>query len=175
MSQVEEIATELGALTAGVEQAQGQAAAAGRQAEEVARQAAGAGFVAVATGMLAVQQAIAEIQGRLGNLGGLIGEAAKATAAVPQEGSPQESIAGLTPVQERLDRAREAASATIEQVDKTQRLVTVTLQGGQPGPMLSALQNITQVLVPLTQRMSSARQSTDVAIVRARQLGASGN
>ncbi|ROT26806.1 DUF6244 family protein [Micromonospora sp. HM5-17] len=175
MSRIEELATELGALTTGVERAQGQAVAAGRQADEVARQAAAAGFAAVATGMAAVRQAITEIHGGLHALGGLLGEAASATAKVPQEGSAQETIAGLAPVRERLDGARDALGATVEQVNRTQRMVGATLQGGQPGPLLSTLQGITQILVPLAQRVGSAKQLAEAAIAQARQLGSPGN
>jgi|HigsolmetaAR206D_1030411.scaffolds.fasta_scaffold04788_1 hypothetical protein len=175
MSSVEELAVELGVLTSGVEGARAQAAAAGRQAQEVARQAAAAGFAAVAAGMAAVQQAIAEIQGRLNQLGALLGEAATATARVPQGGSPQETVAGLGLVRERLDGARDAVGAAVEQVDRARRLVGATLQGGQPGPLLSALQGVTQILAPLAQRVGSARQLTEAAMAQARQLGSSGN
>lgn len=175
MSHIEKITGELRALTAGVDRAQGLAAAADNQAQEVALRAAGAGFAAVAAGLARVRDAIAGIRGGLGGLATTLGEASKATAAVPQEATPDETTAGLTPVGTAIDSMRGAAAATIAQVGEAQRLVTTVLQGGQPGPLVQALENVKQVLVLTVQRTGSARQSVDTAIAEARQLGSSGN
>ncbi|MEU8408026.1 DUF6244 family protein [Micromonospora sp. NPDC048842] len=175
MSQIEKITGELRALMTGVERAQGLAAAADSQAQEVALRAAGAGFVAVAAGVARVRNAITGIQGGLGSLAGSIGEAAKATAAVPNEATPQQTIAGLAPVQSAMDAARDAAAGAITGVGEAQQLVAVVLQGGQPGPLLQALEAIKQVLVLMVQRTGGARQAVEAAIAQARQLGSSGN
>ncbi|MGW3787615.1 DUF6244 family protein [Micromonospora chokoriensis] len=175
MSQIEKITGELRALMTGVERAQGLAAAADSQAQEVALRAAGAGFVAVAAGVARVRNAITGIQGALGRLAGSIGEAAKATAAVPNEATPQETIAGLAPVLSAVDAAREAAAGAITGVGEAQQLVAVVLQGGQPGPLLQALEAIKQVLVLVVQRTGGTRQAIEAAIAQARQLGSSGN
>lgn len=175
MSHIDQLTGELRALMTGVERAQEQATAVDRQAQEVAVRAAGAGFAAVAAGMVRVRDAIATIQSGLGGLTGLIGEATKATAAVPQGVSPQETIAGLMPVQSSVDGAREAAAGTISRISEVQQLVVMILQGGQPGPMLSALDSIKQILVQMTQRTTAARQCVDAAIADARQLGSLGN
>ncbi|MFI9644639.1 DUF6244 family protein [Micromonospora sp. NPDC051925] len=175
MSQIEKITGELRVLMTGVERAQGLAAAANNQAQEVALRAAGAGFVAVAAGMARVRSAITGIQGGLGSLAGLIGEATKVTAAVPNEATPQETIAGLGPVQSAVDAARDAAAGAITGVSEAQQLVAVILQGGQPGPLLQALDGIKQVLVLVVARTGGARQAVEAAIAQARQLGSSGN
>ncbi|WP_405427618.1 DUF6244 family protein [Micromonospora sp. NBC_00617] len=172
MSQIEKITGELRALMTGVERAQGLAAAADSQAQEVALRAAGAGFVAVAAGVARVRNAITGIQGGLGSLAGSIGEATKATAAVPNEATPQETIAGLAPVQSAMDAARNAAAGAITGVGEAQQLVAVVLQ---PGPLLQALEAIKQVLVLMVQRTGGARQAVEAAIAQARQLGSSGN
>ncbi|SCL25733.1 hypothetical protein GA0070616_3165 [Micromonospora nigra] len=175
MSQVEKIAGELRALMTGVERAQGLAAAADGQAQEVALRAAGAGFVAVAAGVARVRNAITGIQVGLGTLAGSIGEATKAIAAVPNEASPQETIAGLVPVQSAVDAARDAAAGAITGVGEAQQLVAMVLQGGQPGPLLQVLDSIKQVLVLVVARTGGARQAVEAAIAQARQLGSSGN
>ncbi|WP_431973388.1 DUF6244 family protein [Micromonospora haikouensis] len=175
MSHIEKITGELRALMAGVERAQTLVAAARNQAQEVALRAAGAGFVAVAAGVTRVGSAIAEIQGSLVGLSGSIGEATKATAAVPREATPQETIAGLAPVQGAVDSVRDATTGTITKVGETQQLVAMILQGGQPGPLLQALDGIKQVLVLVVQRTGTARQDIEAAIVEARQLGSPGN
>lgn len=175
MSQIEKITGELRALTVGVERAQGSAAAADRQAQKTASRAAGAGFVAVAAGVARVRNAITGIQGGLGRLAGSIGEATTAAAAVPNEATPQETIAGLAPVQSAVDAARDAAAGAITGVGEAQQLVAMVLQGGQPGPLLQALEAIKQVLVLVVQRTGGARQAIEAAIAQARQLGSSGN
>ncbi|WP_320068860.1 DUF6244 family protein [Micromonospora sp. RTGN7] len=171
MSHVEKITGELRALTTGVERAQGLAAAAHKQAQELALRAAGSGFAAVAAGMVRVQGAISEIQGGLGGLAASIGEATKATAAVPHQATPQETIAGLAPVRSAVDGVRDTTAKTIARIGEAQQLATIVLQGGQPGPMLSGLAGIKQVLTLLVQRTGTARQAVEVAIVEARQLG----
>ncbi|MBO4205088.1 DUF6244 family protein [Micromonospora echinofusca] len=175
MSHIEKITGELRALMTGVERAQGLTAAADSQAQEVALRAAGAGFVTVAAGVARVRNAITSIQGGLGSLAGSIGEATKATAAVPNEATPQETIAGLAPVQSAVDAARDAAAGAITGVGEAQQLVAMVLQGGQPGPLLQALDSIKQVLVLVVQRTGGARQAIEAAIAEARQLGSLGN
>ncbi len=93
---------------------------------------------------------------------------------MPHEATPQETIVGLTPVQSAVDAARDAAARAITQVGEAQQLVAMILQGGQPGPLLQALDSIKQVLVLVVQRTGGARQSIEAAIAEARQLGSSG-
>ncbi|MGW0436774.1 DUF6244 family protein [Micromonospora sp. NPDC003197] len=173
MSHVEKIAGELASLKAGVEAAQGRAAAADQQAQEVALRAAGSGFAALAAGMVRVREAIGTIQGGLNGLAGATGEAMKLAAAVPGSGTPQETLAGLASVQNAVGGLHQAAVGVIDQIGHAQRLVATVLQGGQPGPMLSALDNIKQVVVLVVQRSAEARQAVEVATAEARQLGAS--
>ncbi|MFI7433403.1 DUF6244 family protein [Micromonospora haikouensis] len=175
MSHIEKITGELRALMTGTERAQGLVAAARNQAQEVALRAAGAGFVAVAAGMARVGSAITEIQGSLGGLAASIGEATKATAAVPHEATSQETVAGLEPVRATVDSMRDATAGVITRVGETQQLVAMILQGGQPGPLLQALDSVKQVLVLVVQRTGIARQHIEAAIAEARQLGSSGN
>ncbi|MGC5331459.1 DUF6244 family protein [Micromonospora sp. DT62] len=175
MSHIEKITAELRALTTGVDRAQGLAAAADNQAQEVALRAATAGFAAVAAGLARVRDAISEIRAGLGSVATTITEATKATAAVPQEASPHETITGLAPVRNACDGIRDAAAATAAQVRETRQLVTTVLHGGQPGPLVQSLESITQVLSLVAQRTSTARQAVETAIAEARQLGSAGN
>ncbi|MEU8300884.1 DUF6244 family protein [Micromonospora sp. NPDC048909] len=175
MSQVEKIAGELHALTAGVERAQGLTAAADNQAQEVALRAAGAGFAAVAAGMARVRSAIGDIRGGLTALAVAVDEATKGTASVPREATPQDTIGALAPVQQGIIGAREASAATIAQVDAAKQLAAALLQGGQPGPILQSLESIKQVLALMTQRAVTAQQTVEAAIAEARRLGSAGN
>ncbi|MFC4109921.1 DUF6244 family protein [Micromonospora zhanjiangensis] len=175
MSHIEKITGELRALATGAERARELAAAADGQAQEIGLRAAGAGFVAVAAGLARVREAIAGVQGGLGGLGGSIGEATKATAAVPNVATPQETIGGLAPVQSAVDAARDAAAAIVTGVGEAQQLVAMVLQGGQPGPLLQALDSIKQVLVLMVGRIGAAREAVEAAIAEARQVGSGGN
>ncbi|MEU6072870.1 DUF6244 family protein [Micromonospora sp. NPDC047074] len=175
MSHIEKITGDLRALATGVERAQALAAAADNQAQEVALRAAGAGFAAVAAGLSRVRDAISGIRGGLGSLATTIGEATKATAAVPQEASPHETITGLAPVRSGIDGIRDTAGATIAQVGEARQLVTTILHGGQPGPLVQSLESIRQVLTLVVQRTVTARQSVETATAEARQLGSAGN
>ncbi|RLK24788.1 hypothetical protein DER29_2724 [Micromonospora sp. M71_S20] len=175
MSHIEKITGELRALTTGVDRAQTLASAADNQAQEVALRAAGAGFAAVAAGLTRIRDGIATVRGGLGSLATTIGEATKSTAAVPQEASPHETITGLTPVHHAVDGIRDTAAATIAQVGQTRQLVTTVLHGGQPGPLIQSLEQITQVLTLVVQRTATARQAVETAIAEARQLGSAGN
>lgn len=175
MSHVEKITTELRTLTAGVERAQSLAAAADQQAQEIALRAGGAGFAAVATGVARIRGIITTIRGGLGGLAGAVGDATKRSAGVPQQATPEDTITGLTPVRSAVDGIRDQTAVTITHVGEAQQLVVRALQGGQPGPLLQALESVKQVLVMLVQRTATTRQVVDAAIAEARQLGASGN
>ncbi|MER7420989.1 DUF6244 family protein [Micromonospora peucetia] len=175
MSSIEEITRELHALTAGVERAQRLAVAADSQAQDVAVRAASAGFAAVAAGIARVRAAVSTIQGGLGSLATAVGEATKAAASVPRQATPQETIAGLAPVQQGIANAHETTTATITHVDNARQLVSAALYGGQPGPLLQALDSIKQVLVLLVQRSGTAQKAVETATNQARQLGSSGN
>jgi hypothetical protein len=175
VSQVERIAGELRILTTGVERALGLTAGVDNQAQEVMARAAAAGFAAVAAGMGRVRAGISTVQGGLGGLAGVVSEASTAIAAVPQQASPQETISGLSPVSSAVVRAREAATAAIAQVGEAQQLVVTVLQGGQPGPLLQALDSVKEVLVLMVQRTAEIGDLVDAAVKEAGQLGSSGN
>ncbi|MEV4724145.1 DUF6244 family protein [Micromonospora humida] len=177
MSHVEKITAELRTLATGVERAQSLASAAEQQTQEIGLRAAGAGFAAVAAGVARIRGAIATLWGGLGGLAGAVGDATKATAGLPQQASPGETINGLTPVKSAVDGIRDQTAATIMHVGEAQQLVVAVLQGGQPGQLLQALESVKQVLVVLVlvQRTATTHQVVDVAIAEARQLGSSGN
>lgn len=78
-------------------------------------------------------------------------------------------------MQSAVGGIRDQTAATITHVGEAQQLVVGVLQGGQPGPLLQALEGVKQVLVLLVQRTATTRQGIDAAIAEARQLGSSGN
>ncbi len=175
MSDIETIGHELRAMSAGMDQAQHAAAAADARAQDVAARAAMTGLAGVAMGMGQVSQAIHEIRQRLGAIARGISEAAGPVSGAEKQPSPQETIALLSPASDQVTAVREGIYAAIGRVAETQQLVGAVLQGGQPGPLVSALDGIRQVLGEVAQRSDAARQHLAVAIAQARQLGESGN
>jgi hypothetical protein len=172
---MEKITGELAALATGVQRAQGQAGAAEHQAQDVPRRATAAGFAAVAAGMTRVQGAIAQIRGGLSTLAGVIEQAIRATTGVAQQPSLQETIAAMASVRTGVDGIRETAGAVIAQIGQAQQLVTAALQGGQPGPLLQALDGIRQVVAQMAQQAGTVLQTVDAVVAQAAQLGTLGN
>jgi hypothetical protein len=175
VSHIEKITDELRAMSAGVDKAQANTAAADATAREIATRAAGAGLIGIAAGMSGVRKAIGEIGERIGAAGDSISRAATAVAAAPREMSPQQTIAVLAPAQQTIDGAHGQVAAAIAKVDETKQLAAAVLRGGQPGPMLAALEAVKQILVLLAQRAGSAKQRVQIGVREARQTGASGN
>lgn len=123
MSHVEKITGELRALTAGVERAQGLTAAAHLQAQEIALRATTAGFLVVAAASPGpAPRSPTSRAACLGRLEGSTGEATKAVTPVPQQATPQKTIAALTPVQSAVGTARDSAGSAITRIGETQQL-----------------------------------------------------
>jgi hypothetical protein len=175
MSRIEKSSGALQAATTGVTTAQQRAAAADHQAGEVQQRAMAVGFGGIAQGMAAVRNDIAEINNRLGALQGPLGEASKAVAAAPREGAPEQTIAALTPAQQRIDTTHQATAGVLTKVEETKQTVQRALQGGQPGPLLGALDAAKQIMLQTRQHVAVAKQEVEAAIVEARQMGSSGN
>lgn len=174
MSQIEQIISELRTMTTSVDSAQATAAQADGKALEVATRAARMGFVGIAQSVAQVRDAIQEIQARVATIKGSLSEATKPVTAAPQEISPEQSIAMLSPALETINTAATSVAATINKINDTQRLTVRILQGGQPAPMVAALEGIKQILTQVAQRCDVTKQLLGAAIAEARQTGDSG-
>ncbi|MGI5211790.1 DUF6244 family protein [Plantactinospora sp. CA-290183] len=175
MSQTDAISGELRAMLAGIDRAQSTAAATQHEAEQVAAKAAAAGFTGIAAGMTQVREAIRDLQARLNSAGGSVNDASAAVAAVPKEASPAEVITALTRVTDKIDTAHQGVGSSVSRVDETRTLVTRVLQGGDPGPLLSMLGTIKEILTSVAQRGGVAKQTLTTAVNDARRMGNSGN
>lgn len=175
MSDIETITTDLQAMAAGVEKAQTAAAAADRTAQEVALRAVRSGFVGIAAGLTAIREAVKEIQGRVGGLANSIRDASKPVAAAAKEGSPQQTIAVLSTATTKVTSAREGLTAAVSKISDVQRLATIVLQGGQPAPLVSALEGIKGVLIEVAQRADVTKDHLGAAMAEARRIGEAKN
>src|SRR6266545_835874 len=95
-----------------------------------------------------------------------------ATASGP---SPQETVHVLGAADERTGSARDGLTGVLSQVSQLQQKAGAVLQGGEPGPMISALDQVKQLAGELIQQSDAARQAVAAAIARARQTGSAGN
>jgi hypothetical protein len=125
--------------------------------------------------MSQVRNAINEVRARLHTATDAIQNAATAVGSAPNEGSPQQVIAALSPAVDRTDTANREITAALGRADDIHRLVTQVLQGGNPGPMLSMLNDLKQTLARERQHAEQARHHLTEAVTQARQLGESGN
>ncbi|MEU5945969.1 DUF6244 family protein [Micromonospora sp. NPDC047465] len=174
MSHIEKLNGEFRNLLAGVERARGLAAAADSRAQEVGRRAS-VPASPPAAGTARVRDAIRELQNGLAVFADSITAATMATTATaPHAATPEEAVAVLEAVLSAVDRARDAAVEAIARIARAQQVVAVILHGGQPGPLLDALESIKRVLLPVAQRTNTARQSVETAIVEVRQFGVAG-
>jgi hypothetical protein len=92
-----------------------------------------------------VRTEIDEIRRRLTALGDALSDAGAAVAATPKEATPEETIAALTPAQRKIATARQGVGGAIAKVEETKQTVQRTLRGGQPGPLVGALEAVKQV------------------------------
>jgi hypothetical protein len=175
VSHIENVTGELRAMASGIDRAQANAAGADNTAQEIAARAAGSGFAGIAAGMSGLRRSIAEIRARLAGVGVSLNEAATAVAATPREISPEQTVAALAPAQEKVGGIRDDVVAIIATVEETKRLAAAALHGGQPGPMISALEAVKEILVLVAQRGGTAKQHVETAISAARQTGQQGN
>jgi hypothetical protein len=158
-------------MAAGIDSAQEHVAAAEARAREIAARAAASGFTGIAVGMSRIQGLIGEIRTRLAGVGNSINEMVTAVAAAPRETSPEQAVAALSPALEQVGGIRAGVAATIGKVDESKQLAAAVLRGGRPGPMLSALDSVKQVLVLVTQRGGTARQHVEIALGEVQQMG----
>jgi hypothetical protein len=96
-------------------------------------------------------------------------------AHAAKQASPEETVAVLAPVLERMNTVAGGVNASIEKVNQAQKLAASVLQGGAPGPMLAKLDAIRQVLVQVAQRAAAAKQHLEAALQQVRAVGDAGN
>jgi len=174
MPLTETVATDLQTITTGLGRAQTITTGLDKEAERITAQAAGAGFTAIAAAMSQIRTAIGELHARLHAATDAVRDTAASVDHARNEASPHEVITALSPAVDRTDTAHREITAALGKADDTQRLVSQALRGGNPGPMLSLLNELKQTLAGERQHLEQARHHLTEAIAQARQLGESG-
>ncbi|MFB6392261.1 DUF6244 family protein [Polymorphospora lycopeni] len=175
VSLVDTIQAGLRTIAAGIGRAEEMAASVDHDARQVASQAVATGFVRIAQNMVGVREVLGQIRAGVGGLAVLAGEATTVLAAVPRQSTPQETVAMLAPVIEKLNGIHDGVGGCIGQVDQTKQITAAVLQGGDPGPLLARLDAIVQILAVVGQHVNAAREQVLAAIGEARRTGSSGN
>lgn len=171
MSLTDSISDDLCAMTAGVGAAQRQAAAAEHVIAQIAARAVAAGFAGIAAGLAQVGEVVGRARARLTAIDAILGETTRSVASAAQQPSPQETISALTPLLTVLSRVDAEVAASSGGIEEARRLVTVALRGGQPGPTLARLQQLSQGLSAVKARGNQARHHVEAALAQARQVG----
>ena len=174
MPNIETVLHDLRAMGTGVQKARAATAAADHTAQEITAQATRAGFTGIAVGMRQIREIIAEVGQRLAGIDTAVNGATAALAAAPQEMTPQQTIAVLSPQAQALTEVRTQLSGAIDRVDQTRQVTNSVLRGGQPGPMLTALGTIIEILCLLARSTAPAGQNIAAVIAAAEHVGAAG-
>ncbi|MEV0608686.1 DUF6244 family protein [Polymorphospora rubra] len=93
---------------------------------------------------------------------------------VPRQGTPEETVAALTPLVGELDELRARAVRCIAQIELAKQQARAALQGAEPGPMLAGLEAIQQVLGAVNVRVLEIRRHVEQAVIEARRIGDGG-
>lgn len=171
MSDIEKIGVELHAMSAGIDRATHAAVRAAARVQEVAVRAAGSGFAGVAAAMGGVGAAVADIRQRLAAADRSVGEAIGPVSAAGSSPSPEETIALLLPVGERITTVQADVSGIVAVVTETQHLASMSLHGGRPAPVVAALEEIRQALNEVFQQAGTVRADVSGTVAKARRLG----
>jgi hypothetical protein len=119
MSNIEELTGELQTIAAGIDQAQTNTTGAETTADHEIAAFAGPDSAGIAAGMYAVRRSIAETRTRLASVGTSLNETVTAIAATPSEISPEQTIAALAPIPEKIGGIRDDVVAIIAKVEQT--------------------------------------------------------
>jgi len=175
VSDLQAIGDEVRVLASALDRVNGAAGAAVGRAQEIGARAARAGFAGVAAGMARVCTALGEVRAALTPVGGSLGEAAVSLAAVPKEATPDQVVAALNAATGKVTAARDGVAGVAARLTDVQRLVLAVLQGGQPGPMVSALDGVRHGLAQVGQRCDAVNVRISAAVEEARKIGDAGN
>jgi uncharacterized protein DUF6244 len=133
------------------------------------------GFAGIAMAIQQIRTSIGEIRQRLLGLTRSINEAAAPVAGASDKSSPGETIALLSPANDHVGIVGDGLAGLIDHVTRIQRQAGVVLRGGQPGPIIAALDQVKQVLAAVIRHSGLTQQALNEAIAEARHLGEQGN
>ena len=171
MVDLDEIAVDLRAVGTGLDRAGEALAAAQRLAEQIAGHAARSGFTGIASGMTTVREVIIEVRGRLAGITSDTTRAATAVRAAALAPTPRQAAGALSQAARATAGVGTGVAATIGRLDDAGRLVEGVLRGGQPGPMLTALRTVVEILALVYRHGVHAGEQARAVITAAGRVG----
>lgn len=170
-SPAERAKTSLENVENGLAAAHKSTAAALEKAKDVARTANLQRFETVARSVLAVARKLEEVSRAITAENGKMRSAREAVAGVPKGASPEEIANRLGPARQTLADGPTRIAGIITLVRDAASSATAALRGGQPGPLVAAINQIRERLTPTHAQVQDAHQHVEAAIKGARSTG----
>jgi uncharacterized protein YukE len=155
----------------GLEATRAGAAGVGQRVEGVQRQLAAVGYPGVARNLEQVKTQLHTVCSRADAVSDEVAKLSAQTVSVTDESTPSQVIAVLTPVKDGIDGALTGATAILDGLAQTQRLIGHCLEGGSPEDLLGAVDQVKATARTINKALAQADKATDQAIEKARQSG----
>ncbi len=147
------------------------ASAAGAGAGRVEARAAQVGFRGIASGVWLIGERLERIQERQTQVVAQVQAVREAAHRVTADMNPDDVIATLTPVVQRIDEAAASARAILSEVHAATIQTRDSLKGGKPAKMLSLLSDVEQAVASAVARLWEAKERAEEVIAQARETG----
>lgn len=171
MSRLEQVRAALAGMAGGVGDTQVKAAAAETAAQHIADRAAQVGFTGIATSMASVRSTLAAVCRALSACADSIAEATALAATVRDGATPEHAQAGIAATGHKIGGVRTSIAAAVAGVDEARTRAAHVLKGGQPEPMIAALDAVTDTLAVIIRHGDIVKSLLDDSAEHARQLG----
>lgn len=171
MPEVGKVVSELHRTLEGLGRARTAAAQAEAKAAEVQSRAAQAGLRGVAENVARVREQLVRAQTAMGSVAGTVEATVGIVQGVVAEMSPDEVVATLSPAVEKIGGVGAGIAAAVKELDGAKGQAAAALRGGQPGPLVTMVEQAGQLLTQAMAVAESAKRQADEAISETRQLG----
>jgi hypothetical protein len=115
---------------------------------------------------------LTEVKTRQSNIAEGLQDCGRQAGTVTDETTPQQVVTRLTPVAEKISRARTAIAGVVDALTRLEQQASAALEGGQPQQLRAAIRRPRELLVPATvTALDSARNAIDATIKQAQALG----
>jgi ABC-type transporter Mla subunit MlaD len=171
MTATEEIVGSLAPAVDDLDAAKTQAAAAASHAEDVRERVAAHGWEGIAAGMQDVIDQFENVQAAIGRAKDQADEAIGHVRQIDSKTNPAEVKEHLTSTGSKAGAAESAIGDAFNELDEAETTVSRVLDGGDPGQLLSMINEINQTLVSARQHVQNAKSNADAEIQEAAQAG----
>jgi hypothetical protein len=171
LSVIESIASNIVHIGTGLRKASQETSAADEIAKRIAVRAAGAGFPGIAGNMSHVRQAVTDIHEGLAAAVASLASTSAVAAAVPSQPGPQETLTALVVLEQTLSTVHGQIGTVLALIARARQLTITVLDGGRPGVMLAALDDIRRTLMAVTTAVNRTRHEVTAAKAEVLRIG----